>query len=427
MPASVHGVSESTTYGSVKEKNAQARGIQVYFRAAGEPHFTKEEYRTAIIDFVISASLPFTIVENDSFQRLITLAQLAPSPASAKLPSPRTIRRDINAQHATLFEQISAMLSSQPFLAYTLDCWTSEWSDPFLAVTAHFINSDWVQQSVVIGMEPLTGTHSGQNLAFAFVSILRSMGLATKQFYITTDNASNMKKMAQFIEGMVTPQVFDSIENRIPCIAHVLNLAAQAIIKDGLQAGAQEPDEVHDLSIGQNDATNDHPGVILRRLRKGINAIYSSPQRIEHYRQCCEATERVSTGDDIQQESDLEDGPSTMEEEDDYHYPTIGGNPKRNVKELILDCPTRWSSTYNMVKRALEMKRPYNMACRSTPDLELFTLSDYDWDIIRELLQILRPFALFTKMLCADNYPTLSGTIVGYNRVIDCLERYRGE
>lgn len=179
---SVHGVSESTTYGSVKEKNAQARGIQVYFRAAGEPHFTKEEYRTAIIDFVISASLPFTIVENDSFQRLITLAQLAPSPASAKLPSPRTIRRDINAQHATLFEQISAMLSSQPFLAYTLDCWTSEWSDPFLAVTAHFINSDWVQQSVVIGMEPLTGTHSGQNLAFAFVSILRSMGLATKQF-----------------------------------------------------------------------------------------------------------------------------------------------------------------------------------------------------------------------------------------------------
>ncbi|KAI7852204.1 hypothetical protein BDC45DRAFT_588363 [Circinella umbellata] len=45
-------------------------------------------------------------------------------------------------------------------------------------------------------------------------------------------------------------------------------------------------------------------------------------------------------------------------------------------RELILDTPTRWSSTYYMIARALVVKQAYNRTLRGIPELQKFELTD---------------------------------------------------
>ncbi|KAG2208596.1 hypothetical protein INT45_000620 [Circinella minor] len=57
------------------------------------------------------------------------------------------------------------------------------------------------------------------------------------------DNASNMKTMATELELELGSDVFDGKENRIPCIAHIISLATQDIVRDGLKAEARDSEE----------------------------------------------------------------------------------------------------------------------------------------------------------------------------------------
>lgn len=112
-----------------------------------------------------------------------------------------------------------------------------------LGVTAHWIDASWKQKSCVVGFEPLSGPHTGPNLAMAFMNVLKDMRLENKPFFVTTDNASNMKLMAQHLGHLLqAPGIFNPATDRIGCIAHIINLAAQVIIQDALKAPAPEDD-----------------------------------------------------------------------------------------------------------------------------------------------------------------------------------------
>lgn len=93
------------------------------------------------------------------------------------------------------------MLDSLPVISCTLDGWTSPYNDAFLAVTGHWIStSTWTMQEVILGFQPLNGPHSAENLAAAFLEIINDFNLGPKLFTITTDNASNMRRMALEVE-----------------------------------------------------------------------------------------------------------------------------------------------------------------------------------------------------------------------------------
>ncbi|CDH61110.1 predicted protein [Lichtheimia corymbifera JMRC:FSU:9682] len=112
--------------------------------------------------------LPFSIVESNEFQELLRLASRAPIPNAITLPSRRTLCRGLEAMFDVYKDRVMQQLESLPDLSYTLDAWTSEQKVPILGVTAQWITDSWEQQSCIIGFEPLSGPHSGANLAMAF-------------------------------------------------------------------------------------------------------------------------------------------------------------------------------------------------------------------------------------------------------------------
>ncbi|KAF7727689.1 hypothetical protein EC973_007245 [Apophysomyces ossiformis] len=144
-------------------------------------------------------------------------------------------------------------------------------------------------------------------------------------------------------------------------------------------------------------------GVILRRLRNGVNKIRSSSQRLEHYRDFGKAIQKAS---------------STLEMEN-----TDETNQNQTVvKELILDFKTRWNSTYAMIERAMETRRAYNMTCSSIAKLESYHLGEREWQVLQELHTLLTPFSEVTRILDGEQYPSLSSAVIGYNVLMDHLE-----
>ncbi|XP_072400484.1 zinc finger BED domain-containing protein 4-like [Diabrotica undecimpunctata] len=79
--------------------------------------------------------------------------------------------------------------------------------------------------------------------------------------------------------------------------------------------------------------------------------------------------------------------------------------------KVIQDVPTRWNSTYHIVERFVDLEK----SLRSTLGLlddSLPTISGEEWTILKELCQILEPFADATNCVSGENYMSASLVIV---------------
>ena len=79
-----------------------------------------------------------------------------------------------------------------------------------------------------------------------------------------------------------------------------------------------------------------------------------------------------------------------------------------NFKAPLIDITTRWNYTYYMIERALEIK---SFLVHLTPNLRVLTdnwPTDDEWITLSNLLELLAPFAMITKVISAANYPTIS-------------------
>ncbi|KAG2217448.1 hypothetical protein INT45_009647 [Circinella minor] len=370
--------------------------------------FDQQLFRDKLALFITTASLPYTIAENPHFQAVLNMAQIAPSLAHVKLPSDSTIPINILRVYRGYEDRIRKLFVDIPSFSYTVDAWTSEWRVPFLGITAHWIDESWKQNSIVLGLELLEGSHTGVNMAAAFIRVLEHWNLQEKPFFLTVDNASNMKTMATELELELGSDVFDSKENRIPCIAHIINLAAQDILRDGLKAEARDSEEDILDDRGDNMIASGSAGKILQKLRKGIVTIRASPQWLKKY---CDSFKEKNHVDRMI-DNEYTEGESSQ--------------PVRIIesRELILDTPTRWNSTYYMIARALVVKQVYNRALCGIPELQKFELTDDEWQCLQKISELLFEFARLTPLISGESYPTINLVITAYNRLLNVLEAH---
>ncbi|KAJ6096882.1 hypothetical protein N7486_007628 [Penicillium sp. IBT 16267x] len=141
------------------------------------PTFTQRIWEQKILNLITTSQLPFRFLEHQEFHDLLSYARLAPTPPS--VPSRKTLQR----------------LPSGAKLSLALDCWTSPFQDAFMAIIGYFIDQEWEYREVLIGFEPLSGTHSGVNLGEVVLQILQKHQITDRVLAVTTDNASNNKTL----------------------------------------------------------------------------------------------------------------------------------------------------------------------------------------------------------------------------------------
>jgi hypothetical protein len=161
---------------------------------------------------------------------LIAEAQLSPS--KPVLLSPKTARRRLQIMVKEEQQKVLSALPDGTKLSIALDCWTSPFQQAFMAITGYFVDIDWKFREILLGFEPLLGTHSGANLGATVFALLEKHGIVNRVLAVTTDNASNNTTMIESIQ-----QSIDSLELpnqtpivRIPCLAHVIQLSLRDLL-----------------------------------------------------------------------------------------------------------------------------------------------------------------------------------------------------
>lgn len=94
-------------------------------------------------------------------------------------------------------DQVRGLFNNVEKVALTVDGWTGRFGGSFFAITAHWIGDDWTHKEMAIGFENIVGSHTSQILLTTFVEVIRRFQLQKKVLSITSDNASNMLRMAK--------------------------------------------------------------------------------------------------------------------------------------------------------------------------------------------------------------------------------------
>ena len=173
----------------------------------------------------------------------------------------------------------------------TTDCWTSQQLDGYMTVTASFIDENWILHKKVINFFLIKG-HKGDDIGKNLLKCMAEWGME-RVMTVTVDNASANDGGVVFWRKQLDKKSTNITKGKfmhMRCAAHILNL----IVQDGLK-------EV-DISI--------------KRVRAAVRYIRNGGSRLVKFKEIV---------DDEKVESNA---------------------------FLKIDVPTRWNSTYLMLKAA---------------------------------------------------------------------------
>lgn len=151
----------------------------------------------------------------------------------------------------------------------TVDAWTGQNHNPYLGITGHWMDSEFVKHDLVLDLVRLHGHHSGESMARAVEAVLKTFGIEKSLGAVVTDNASNNTTMCAALQvGGIVSDGWQAKDFHVPCMAHVMNLSAQELIKTIAAEATEIPDHmVKETTFETFDAVA-NPGLVVKKVRR---------------------------------------------------------------------------------------------------------------------------------------------------------------
>ena len=150
----------------------------------------QKEFEKALIELVVDAMLPLSIVENAKFIGLFS--KVCPT---LSVPSRTTLSRQIFNVTSTVKAQLKEILHAQDYLCTTADIRSNKHRS-YMGVSVHWINAKTLQrESGVLGCYRFIGSHTFDRVGEMLDTIQRDFGIKERKVVATvTENASNFVK-----------------------------------------------------------------------------------------------------------------------------------------------------------------------------------------------------------------------------------------
>ncbi|CZT10958.1 uncharacterized protein RAG0_15273 [Rhynchosporium agropyri] len=167
------------------------------------------------------------------------------------------VSRGITIQKKSLIkEEIKDNIEINGSFSLTLDAWIAINQDAYLGITLHFINKNFELKSYLLWIRDLKEPHLGRYLIEELLKSLQDYNIEYNISSITRDNASSndtlIKELRSYydISGIV-------FQGDISCIAHVLNLVVQDILKAIIKEAYNDLDNIDIYNIENEEEVED--------------------------------------------------------------------------------------------------------------------------------------------------------------------------
>ncbi len=324
----------------------------------------QKDCETALLQFIAEDLQPLSVVEAPSFRSFSK--KLNPN---FHIPSRKTISTKLlpDLKRRTR-ASLRCSLSQASAVSLTVDIWTSRDMRSYLGVTAHYVQ-DFQLKKAMLSCIRFRGSHTAENIAEQYDSLIEEYDLRGKVLTIITDNAANMLKAFR-LPGMETgneedpdadlpdssetsddldPELLALLPRHHSCFIHTLQL----VIKDGLKKS---------------------PGI-----QKVISKCAVLVKKVRHSALVSELLE--------------------------------------NDKKLVMSCATRWNTQLAMLRSVLQL--PEDSLEKLDSDIRP---SRYELKMMQEVLEILSPFETATKDTEGDNIVTASFVVIAIRGLRQQLE-----
>ncbi|XP_021759556.1 zinc finger BED domain-containing protein RICESLEEPER 2-like [Chenopodium quinoa] len=304
--------------------------------------FDQKEYCKLFARAILKHGYSLSIVEHEGFRELHTYLN-----SKVRTISRNTILKWCMTEHDVLKQYVrNTFKALTSKVSLTCDVWTACTTRGYLSLTAHFVDNDWKLRSKVLNFRHFPPPHNGHEIYNLVFSLIKDWGIERKIYSMTIDNASNMDSMVGKLQielDAMAKLPLDGKYFHVRCSAHILNL----IVKEGLK--------VIDESVA--------------KVRENVKYVDSSEARLIRFERCVSSC-NLATG----------------------------------VK-LWMDVPTRWNSTFLMLRRALDLLPALKMFGRIESNYHL-ALTAHEWDIVEKMCDFLEPFYDITNLFSGSEYPT---------------------
>ena len=315
--------------------------------------------------FVGSTNVPNSLVENMEFRSLVeTLDPRYP------MPSRTLISKEIDKVLFDVKANIQIFLSEAQKVSLCSDIWTKKgMTSSYLGITAHFFSRrDHKRHRVTLAVRRMPHPHNAVNIRDITDQVLQEWNIPhSKILAILTDNASNMLKAFQ----------------------------QELHVQDSEDENEELPPDDEDYEEDFETREQDHD-LTFKTFGKRLSCFAHTLQLV------------------VNKFSHDSSFASTMKKVNGLVKKVNKSSRATEQllsecrKKLISSCPTRWSSTYLMVQRLLEVREKLGKVLEL---LEWDNLATSEWKTLENIQKLLKPFAQYTSLIGGEDYSTISSVI----------------
>ncbi|KAH6800327.1 hypothetical protein C2S52_000791 [Perilla frutescens var. hirtella] len=301
-----------------------------------------EKSRKDLASMIIVHEYPLSMVEHLGFRAFSEGLQ-----SLFKVPCRNTIKSDIMKIYQN--EKLKTMGRLEKVdckIVLTTDLWTaSNQKKWFMAITAHYIDDDWKMQSSLLRFMYVECPHTSEALSKVLIECMIDWNIDRKLSTTTLDNCTINDCLVRLLLNKLDSSSLmrDGQLYHMRCCAHILNIIAQ----EGLSV------------LGDG----------IEKVRNSVAFWTAIPKTEQSFRDAaCQIKVSIS-------------------------------------KKLILDCKTRWNSTYQMLLVALAYKDVF-IRLKTREDLYKCLPTTGEWDDAKEICCRLEVFNRVTEIFSGTQYPT---------------------
>uniref|UniRef100_A0A8C7SEE1 HAT C-terminal dimerisation domain-containing protein n=1 Tax=Oncorhynchus mykiss TaxID=8022 RepID=A0A8C7SEE1_ONCMY len=318
----------------------------------------------------IDCNLPLSLVENKSFRHFLSVVDSKYSPVC---------RRTLTSKGENLAIERSSKLKTQlsktDHVSVTVDIWSDRKMRGFLGVTVHCMEKDGERiqlKSNLLACDRFKGPHTAERICKQFEAICGECSIKDKLDYIISDNVANMRKAFTVCFPIEQEdEVLDEDHLDDPELWNDLTLEDQQTVdapiakKQGFQCFA------HTLQLVVGDGLKETKVMTssLSKLSKISSLLHTS---------------------------------TTFKEVFEAEF------GERGIPAAV---NTRWNSTLRQVKAVIQcdhLKLSHVLHKAGHKEL-LFTV--WEWNKLKELVDILKPFGEATDMTQVEKIVTISSVV----------------